>query len=107
MNPRILYLGGFVITAGYISYQEIRHCGELPWPPRIIATGFVFGMLELFSGFSPELSGIIALGFGLAMIVNTRLQANTTLCAAERKGCGCGTQVSAAQIIPGAPEALA
>ena len=103
MNPRIVYIGGFVVVAGYISYNEVKYCHEMPWPPRIVATGLVFAFLELFSGFAPELAAVIAIGFALGMIVNNKILVNKGLCDQERKACGCGSQVADAQIIPGAP----
>jgi membrane protein CcdC involved in cytochrome C biogenesis len=70
MNKNHLMVGGFIITVGMISYYEIKNCHTIPWPPRIVATGIVFGMIDLFSIFSPELAGVIAVGFILAAIVN-------------------------------------
>lgn len=90
MNPQFLFVGGFVITAGYIAYTDIHDCSELPWPPRIVATGLVFGMLDLFSAMSPELAGITAIGFMLAMIVNGKLH---SVCKSP-KPCQCASQAS-------------
>lgn len=93
MNPRFLFMGGFVITVGVISYYEVKECHDLPWPPRIVATGAVFALLDAFSFFSPELSGVIAIGFMLAMVVNTKLNASVN-CDPTKKGCPCASQAS-------------
>lgn len=85
MNPRLMFIGGFVITAGMISYWDIHDCHELPWPPRIVATGFVFGMLDLFAVVNPELAGVLAIGFMLAMIVNTKIH---SACKITKPQCG-------------------
>jgi hypothetical protein len=95
MNPRLLYIGGFTITAGYISYLDIRKCSTMPWPPRIIATGLVFVMLDLFGGFYPELSGVMAFGLMLALIVNARLKFDCT------RNCKCYSQAADTILIPG------
>lgn len=97
MNPRYMYLGGFVITVGVISYYDIAANHELPWPPRIVATGIVFTMLDLFSGFSPELSGVLAIGFMLAMIVNKKLIQSST------KHCNCIKTPDASATLPNVP----
>lgn len=96
MNPQFMFIGGFVITAGMISYWDIHDCHELPWPPRIVATGLVFGMLDLFSLASPELSGIMAIGFMLAMIVNSKIH---SVCQTT-KPCQCASQASDTVGIP-------
>jgi hypothetical protein len=63
-------VAGFVITLAIISYSEVSRCKQLPWPPRIIGTGLVFGLLDLFSFVSEELAGVVAIGIVLAAIVN-------------------------------------
>lgn len=85
MNPQLMFVGGFVITAGMIAYWDIHDCHELPWPPRIVATGLVFGMLDLFSIFSQELAGVTAIGFMLAMIVNSKIH---SACKITKPRCG-------------------
>lgn len=71
MTPRHLFLGAFVITIGFITFEEFKKCHELPWPPRIIGAGLAFGLLDLLSIVQAELAGVIAIGFTLATVVNT------------------------------------
>lgn len=107
MNTRFLFIGGFVLTVGTISYYEIKQCHELPWPPRIVATGAVFALLDVFSLALPELSGVIAIGFALAMILNTlnptvqdrKLSAKVE-CNPKKKGCPCYSQATETVGIP-------
>lgn len=97
MNYKHLYLAGFLISVGVISYYDIAANHELPWPPRIVATGLVFAMLELFSGFSPELAGVLAIGFMLALIVNKKLIQSST------KNCNCIKMPSDTALLPNVP----
>src|ERR1700751_1457685 len=69
MNPRAIIAGSFAITLGVIVYSEIRTCKEAPWPPRIIGTGIVFGMIDLLSMVNDDLASVFAIGFVLAAIV--------------------------------------
>lgn len=72
MNTQRVFLAAFVIVAGIISYQDIRYCSELPWPPRFIFTALTFGLLDLASPMAPELTALMAggmtLGFGLCTL---------------------------------------
>jgi hypothetical protein len=70
MNLRNAYLISFALAVTIISYYDVHTCHRLPWPPRIVLTGLVFAMLDLFSLVSPELAGVIAVGVVLALIVN-------------------------------------
>ena len=70
MNSRGIILGSFAISLGIICYLEIAKCKEAPWPPRIIGTGIVFGMIDLFSLISEELASVFAIGFVLAAVVS-------------------------------------
>ena len=72
-------MGGFAITLGVITYEEITKCKEPPWPPRIIATGIVFGLLDIFSLVSDELASIMAIGIVAAALVTKGFNPN----------CGC------------------
>jgi len=76
MGRKSLFVTAFIIALFVIAYQEIRNCPRegnmpnLPWPPRIIATGLVFVLLDLFSLFDEDLANITAFGFVLGLIVN-------------------------------------
>jgi hypothetical protein len=76
MNIKHAYLIAFAITVGIITWGDIKECHEMPWPPRIVAAGLAFGMLDIFSIVSEELSGVIAIGIVLAAIVNKGFTAN-------------------------------
>lgn len=64
-------VASFLIVLGVVTYQEVRYCHDLPWPPRLVATGMVFLFLDLFGAVAPELAGVMAIGMVLAMIINT------------------------------------
>lgn len=70
MNARHLFIIGFAISCGFIAYQEIKCCHDMPWPPRFIAVGITFTILDIFSIVSESLAGVMAIGFTLAIIVN-------------------------------------
>jgi len=70
MNFKHLYLAAFVISVGAISYQDLHHCHRLPWPPRIIKTGIVFALLDIFSALNEELGGVLAIGIMLGVLLN-------------------------------------
>lgn len=70
MNARHLFIGGFAVCCGFIAYQEIKCCKDLPWPPRFIAVGLTFTILDMFSIVSESLAGVMAVGFTIAIIVN-------------------------------------
>lgn len=78
MNQKHLMVGAFIIVVGLITYQEVRACHDLPWPPRLIATGMVFLFLDLFGAVAPQLAGVMAIGMVLAFLINT-LQARSQL----------------------------
>jgi|SRR5215469_14273912 len=66
----MIIAGSFAITLGVICYMEISKCKEAPWPPRIIGTGIVFGMIDLASMINDELAAVFAIGFVLAALVS-------------------------------------
>lgn len=70
MNIKHAFLAAFAITIGIITYYDVKQCKQLPWPPRFIAAGLAFGLMDLFSFISEELAGLLALGIVLAAIVN-------------------------------------
>ena len=69
MNPRRLNMMAFLLACSAITYWHVKKCKELPWPPQFIATGIVFVLLDLFSAFNEELSGITSIGFVIAIFV--------------------------------------
>lgn len=71
MTFKHTYLIAFMICIGAITYQDVKNCQDMPWPPRIIATGIVFGILDLFSIISEELAAVIALGIVLGFGMNS------------------------------------
>lgn len=70
MNSKHLFMGAFLIAIASISWHEVKDCRQLPWPPRLIFAGLVFGLLDLFSIVNEELAGVVAIGFVLATLVN-------------------------------------
>jgi len=79
MNSKLIIASSFAVTLGVISYMEISKCKEAPWPPRIIGTGIVFGMISLAALLSEELASVFAVGFVLAALVSKGFSPN----------CGC------------------
>lgn len=71
MRYRNGFIIGFVIVAGFITWDEVAQCHELPWPPRYIGAAIVFGLLYIFTLVSAELAGVMAVGFALATAVQT------------------------------------
>jgi hypothetical protein len=76
MNKKHLFIIAFLVTIGTISWGEIKECHELPWPPKFIAAGITFGMLDLFSILSEDLASVIAIGIVLAALVNKGFTTN-------------------------------
>lgn len=76
MNRQHLYMAAFVVTLGIITVFEVKDCHDLPWPPRIVATAIVFGMLDLFSILAPELAGVVTIGIVLGALVNKGFSAS-------------------------------
>lgn len=67
------YIIGFVVVASMITYKDLKGCGQLPWPPRFVATGLVFSLLDIMGAsetLSP-LSAVMAVGFVIAMVIST------------------------------------
>lgn len=65
------YLVAFVLASGMITWQSIKNCHALPFPKRIIDAGIVFALLDFLGILSEELAGTLALGFVLALVMNT------------------------------------
>ena len=103
MKNRYLFLGGFILSIGVISYYDIKYCHEPPSPPRLITAGITYGMLDIFSYVDPDLAGVMAVGLALAMMV-TRAKSKGP------KSCGpdCNNYVQSADmtVIPGAPQPI-
>lgn len=70
MSRTAWYMIAFIATVGIISFEEAKHCKQLPWPPHLVGAGIVFTLLGLFSFFSDELAGVMAIGFVLATYLN-------------------------------------
>lgn len=60
-------LVAFAVAVGLISWNEIKTCHDLPWPPRFVFAGLTFGMLDMLSLIDEDLAGVIAVGFVLAL----------------------------------------
>jgi len=105
MNTRALFVGCFAIVSGLIAFDEIRKCHELPWPPRFIATGIVFMMLDLLSTMAASLATAFAVGFVLAMLVCTAAPTNQATgkptCNMSLFGTNCNERKGVATIQPG------
>lgn len=69
MNGRRLNMWAYFLSISAITYWHIKKCKELPWPPQYIYTGLVFIMLDVFSLFQEELSGLTSIGFVIAIFL--------------------------------------
>jgi hypothetical protein len=69
-------LFGFAVAVGVISWQDLSKCHQLPWPPRIVAAGLVFAILDAVSVVNQQLANVLAIGFVLAMLVTNELKAD-------------------------------
>ena len=69
MNARRLNMYAFLLAISAITYWHIKKCKELPWPPQYIYTGLVFLLLDVFSLFNEEISGVTSIGFVIAIFV--------------------------------------
>lgn len=91
MNERKLMLACFFIVIAIIAWGDITNCSgtdKLPWPPRLVLTALVFGMLDLFSGLLGPIAPLFGIGFVIAAIVNkqfthTDCNARTALSTAQ------------------------
>ena len=90
-------LAGFIICVGIITYHDVKQCRDLPWPPRIIGTGIVFGLLGALQLFSEELAGVMAIGFTLATAVNNGFVADCI------HNCEVSAQPNSFKVITGGP----
>jgi hypothetical protein len=74
-----MFVIGWALAVGIITYQEVKSCHDLPWPPRFIAAALVFGMLDIFAAFiSAQLAGVIAIGLILGLWMNKQFLTNCT-----------------------------
>src|SRR6516225_8778482 len=69
MSGNRLFLLGFVISLGVISFFEVKKCHRWPHPSRFVYAGIVFALLEVFSFFNEEIAGVSAIGFVIAQLV--------------------------------------
>lgn len=70
MNKKHLYVGSFAVVLAIITYGDLRTCQELPWPPRFMATGLVFGILAALGDAIGDLAPVVAVGLVLAALIN-------------------------------------
>lgn len=75
MNRMAIAFGGAIVI---ITWQDIDKCHELPWPPRFVAAGLTFGMLDLISLWNADLAGLVAIGFLLALLTQSLIKPNCT-----------------------------
>lgn len=69
MKSKHLYLMAWLITVAAIVYYDMKKCHRLPWPPRIIYAGIAYGLLDIFSLFSEEVAGVMAIGLVIGTFV--------------------------------------
>jgi len=69
MRHKVIFIAAFVIFIGVDVWYEIKQCHDWPWPPRFIAAGITFGLLDLFSFVDEDLASVVAVGLVLASLV--------------------------------------
>lgn len=73
VNERRLFLGMFFVVLAIIAWGDVTNCSglnRLPWPPRIVMTAIVFGMLDLLSGILGTVAPLVGVGFVIAAVIN-------------------------------------
>lgn len=85
-NTRKLFVVCFILTLSVITWGDLTKCKQLPWPPRFIATGLMFGILDMASGVLGEIAPMVGVGIVIAALLsdsftspdcNARLAAST------------------------------
>lgn len=76
MKGRSLFWLAFIVSIIVLTWKDITTCHDLPWPPRYIGAALTFGMLDIFSHFSEELAGVVAIGIVMAILINKGFEAN-------------------------------
>lgn len=59
----------FALAVGIITFDEIFKCHEMPWPPRYVGAGLVYGLLDIGSAVNEQLAGWLAIGFTMALLI--------------------------------------
>jgi hypothetical protein len=57
----------FVIIVGIITYNDMKKCHRLPWPPRFIFAGLTFFLMEGISLIDETVAGVMAIGMVIAI----------------------------------------
>lgn len=99
VDHRKLFVACFAVVIGIITWGDISTCHEMPFPPRIVATGLVFGLLDIASSFLGDVAPLIGVGIVIAAIINKSFRqpnCNERLAAAT-------TQPPSYQYLTGAP----
>lgn len=80
LNVRKVLLVSFAVVVGVISWQDIqcnKQAGavkgqlQLPFPPRIVAAGVVFILLDMVSSIVGDAAGLVGAGIVFSMLVCT------------------------------------
>lgn len=98
MRTRSAFIACFVMVCVFITWQELKDCGELPFPTRFIATAVVFGMLDLASGFLGTVPLLVGVGLTLAQFICTAHP--TKACQNRFTGANCQARLAVATSQP-------
>lgn len=104
MRGRNLNLAAFVIICGTIAYHDMKKCHRMPWPPRFIFAGLTFFMMEAVSLFDESISGVLAIGFVIAVLLKDGFVAN---CPDSKAATGSPAQVEFVGDYTGADQNIA
>jgi hypothetical protein len=61
----VAFVGGLAI----VTWSEIKFCHDMPWPPRLVGTGIVYGMIDVIGILSDPLANVFAIGFTVVLLM--------------------------------------
>lgn len=61
----------YAVSLGIITWDEVKTCHNLPWPPRFVGAAIVFGMIDIVGALNEELANIFAIGFVAALLIKS------------------------------------
>jgi len=57
----------FILIVAIITYNDMKKCHRLPWPPRFIFAGLTFFLMEAVAILDETVAGVMAIGFVIAI----------------------------------------
>lgn len=106
MNSRHAFIGCFIVVCLMITWQELKNCHALPFPTRLIATGVVFGLLDIASGLLGSVALVVGVGYTVAIAICT-VAPNKTCTLRLNTTSDCNAYLASATSQPSSYQALA